>query len=908
MRFLEKVVHHAIDQFDKIGKVRFVLPGKRAETFLKKHIAKSQSKTMWAPECSGFLELASDHTGIEPADRLTLQFELYKAYTELGVNTEYHVFDQWSDLIINDFSNIDHYLLNPVEIYGDLKSIRDIEDWSLGEDELSDNQKEFVDFWGLLGKLYQRFTSNLLDQNIGYGGLIMRKWVSDIEKHWPKEQEMDICFAGFNVLTKAEMRVIQYCQKHFNTLVEWDVDQLYLKDKVHPAGHFIRQQLKPLNGDLANTPNQFANPDDHIQLSSVTNAIMSSRKIKGFVDSISPGEQVAIVLADEKLLLPVLQSLPHDIQHLNVTMGLSLRYTALYKVLVDFIGLHEEAISRKNTMGQYLIGTKKLKRWLESYQQMGLRVPETLNNEVELNMQKQAVTIDHRILTECVEGDDFADLLSESNSVVENMIQSLVALCQTTIKEKENSMLDKEVTVQTENLLSKLSVICSQYPYLTSIRLFQRIFRKNLGAEKLDFIGEPVRGIQIMGMLETRGLDFDRLLILGADENVLPVSRKPNSFFPYELKKRYGLPSDRDREAIYAYYFYRLLHYPKYADIVFGGTLDETGAKVEPSRYVRQLEYEAKSGLINRQLEWVNYTAKSNAQNTDNLTFTMSKSDIQSLIQRYANSGLSVSAINKYNNCPLDYYYRYVLGFNEIKKDEDQMGAALYGNAVHLCLELLYEPYLNKLLTVDSIKTMESKITSTLIGVLEGKEFNVAHQHGPNHVLFLAAIEMVKKVLRLDENRLKQGAEIIVLHNELKVNNTLNVQIGENNIPVLFRGTIDRVEMVNGAMQLIDYKTGSVEISKMRLSLKNIMNNDKPFQLLLYAWLISNQLTGDWGASIWSLREGKEIVFPLELTQKNLRLALDSVEDQLKEWVVNVLEVGKVMEHNSRSKFCQYCQ
>ncbi len=925
MRFLERVVDSCMGHFGDLSDVIFILPGRRTGTFLKKIIVEKNRITQWAPKVISFNELASEHTGIDIADGITLRFELYKAYTEIKKDVEdFASFDAWSSIILSDYNAIDNYLLDPKKIYEDLRNIKDIDEWSFNLDPLSDDQKKFLDFWNILGKLHDQFVKNISTQNLAYSGMLMRALAEDVNNCLPQNDKKKFCFAGFNAISDAEAKVILHCQEAHDTLIFWDVDKFYMDDKQHPAGQFVRKLIPQLgNDDPIKFPDKIAGKEKTIHLTATPNPLAQCRMIGNILSEQDEHTNTAIVLADESLLIPTLASLPLGFSKVNITMGMSFIHSPLFKVFDQLIGLHRYASKRQESHGDYSFYHKDFTQCLQDLQSISQSIFNAQGSDLIIKRIQKENKI--HITSAFLSKDEIAprmalvkQLFAPIGSDIKNLIKVFINLAKTLAYQEDVDAINKVIAVQFEKALIHLQEANNKYVYLTNISGFQSIFRQISSAEKLSFLGEPLSGIQIMGMLETRALDFDKVILLGANEGVLPGARRPNSFFPYELKKYYGIPSHKDHEAVFSYYFYRLIQHPKEVHLIFGSQRDDFGGGGEKSRFVSQLEYEHTRKRLNGKLIKNNYKTKVSGDILKNITIQNTKKTSSHILDVWQKSGLSPSAITRYINCPLDFYNRYVLGLKEENELEDEVNNAVMGTCIHNTLELLYKDQIEKKLTLEAIDEMKKLVKSTLTEQFRIADLNELIRSGQNHLIYLISEQMVNRMLATDKQRINSGDSIIIKGLEKKYTAKLSITLAGKNEDILLRGTVDRIEEVNGEIIIMDYKSGRVEQVDVSVANdKDFIKKPKSLQLTQYMWLfIKNQHNqssthaNNIRASILSLPKTSNIAVPLKYSDKEYasnKEFLDGFENTMASLLEEILDPNIKFEHNDKANYCEHC-
>ncbi|MFT4660128.1 MAG: ATP-dependent helicase/nuclease subunit B [Patiriisocius sp.] len=922
MRFLERVVDGCLSHFGDLSEVTFVLPGRRTATFLKKYILEKSPQTQWAPKIISFNEMAEEYTDLEVADSITLRFELFKAYLEVVNDTEeFALFDSWANIILSDYNAIDNYLVDSKAAYDDLRNIKDIEAWSFNLDPLSKDQLDFLEFWSDLGKLHHMFKQNVLAKKIAYPGLIMRQFSDQLETLFTSEKKMNLCFAGFNALSKAEEKIISYFQNKHNTQIYWDVDPFYGQMPDHPAGHFTRKMIAKLgNSETTELESKINNESKNIKLISVPNPLSQSRVIGNLLKERIYNDHTAIVLADESLLLPTLESLPSYIDKVNITMGMSANLSPLFKIYDSLISLHVYASKRKDRQGDHGYYHKDFLVFLQQVRSHNdalissddlFKIKKIISDQNQIHVDSSF--IQDPSLINAFKGVMF--LLEPLSNGVNQLVEILLKLTTSIFNSKNLNVINREMALQFEHMLTKFKEVNLAYGFLTNLSNFHAVFRQISSSEKLSFLGEPLGGIQIMGMLETRAIDFDRVIILGANEGILPSGRKPNSFFPHELKKFYGLPNHNDHESVYAYYFYRLIQHPKEVSIVHGLERDDFGGGGEKSRFISQLQYEKTRGRLKCSLNTENYSANISKSQENHLGIKKTEEIVSHLLNLMSKSGLSPSALEKYLSCPLDYYYRYVLDLREENEMEDEINNAVMGTCIHDALEDLYKPLIGQWLDEEKIKNLKTQSSSILNAQFAKANLTDAIKSGPNHLIYLISEKMIKRVLDFDLKRLQDGHKIKILSLEQEYKAPFTIERNEEKTTIILRGKADRVEVLDDNIHIIDYKSGNVKSGDVQITNEDsLISKTKTLQLAQYMWLFKKcnpEIDKNIISSIISLPKNAEMLLSLNYKSAGNdeeQAIMDLFEMQVKKVVSEILDISVDFEHHEKAIYCGFCE
>lgn len=863
--FLKLVAEYIFERYkDNVEKLCIVLPNKRGALFLKNHLAQSFGKTIWLPTIISAEELITELSELKTLEEIDLICHLYESYkTCYGANAEtFDSFAKWGQLILQDFNEIDRYLADSEQLYENLKDIKVIENWSLGEEKLSEYQTNYLQFMNSLGAIYKHFSSFLVSNKWAYQGLAYKYAVLNQDKNTYLRQFDKLLFCGFNALNAAELKIFHKLFEQKKADLLWDTDVYYLHNQNQEAGLFMRNNFNLFKErEPLFIQDNFKSKKD-IQIISVPKQIGQAQVVKQtlqkLIDQQIPLDSVAVVLANEKLLWPVLQQLPASVQHVNITMEYPLRYTSTYgfiELLLQIqINFEKQKKAHKTIYHNDLVGL--LRQPLFQYYIHAKGVP--------LNIPTVITQIATRNLS-FISQKNLQQLLNEHYAVIQNLFQparSVAALCEliqelltTCIAYFSNQQGNNQNNLELEYLqiilknFNRLSDILGRYPHFNDIQSFKQLYTQVVGNSSAPFIGEPLRGLQIMGVLETRTLDFDHLILVNVNEGVLPSGKTINSFIPNDLKRAFGLPLYLEKDAIYAYHFYRLLQRATDITITYDSETDTFG-KGEKSRFVTQLQLEMQH--YNPEIT-ISESVASYSDFPEELSNTLiihkNKEVLRSILDKATKNdlygGLSPSGLISYKECPLKFYFRYGVRLKETKEVEESAEANTFGSILHLSLEKLYQDFTGKIISAEALKE-KLKIADAAVNESFVSFFDNNEPVGKS-ILQQEVIKVYVK--KLVSNDIK-FVEALSVQNHLLSLNSLEKEFcaplelyldGEKTV-IFIKGKIDRVDNYSGMVRVIDYKSSVKDTDKFVFDgfekLFNDTNYNKQFQLMLYAWLL----------------------------------------------------------------------
>lgn len=890
--FLEIVADRVLALQEKYERCAVVFPNQRPAVFLRKHIAKRIQQPIFLPDVLTLEELLNDVAGLIKQDFITQLFQLYDAHISVAENDQVDTFDEylgWGRTFIADCNDIDNAMANPATFFNHLYEDKRVRNWTPGEDN-TPLQRSYLQFWKEAEQLYHAFTARLQEIGGGYVGFNYRKAVAALEAG--KQLDYDyVIFAGFNALNTAEERAIDLITTAGRGEVMWDMDSYYAsaESEVYKAGNYYRKykdrwprypdELNANMGYQETSIKVIESPNNTAQCD-IAYRILQEKLSQGEIENPS---EVAIILCDENLLEPMLLRLPEQIAGYNVTMGKSLNTFGLYHLFDKLMNVFLE----KNEEG-YL--TEVLLN-LAATPEMAV-----LDDQGSYNvLQKEIITNNiyrlGRSFTDTAKVSDiWKRIFSTAVKPVDVIKLSRHIIDRLRAKAEENSDRKmKEVLFEFRNLFIQLENSISDYPAVVDLRSLKKLYKVAAMQIKLPFEGEPISGVQIMGLLESRLLDFDHVILLSANEGVLPESKHSNSSIPYIFRKYYKMPVYHERDAIFAYSFYRLLHHVSQMDIIYNGATASIGSN-EKSRYVQQLEAEYAQRCpydINIYQQTYGYILGK----VDEVDYRINKSQdvIDAMLHYFRNRYLSATSIELLIRSPLDFYFRYVLGYRKPRELETDFEANTFGTVVHETLNALYDKYVGVKLTEEILDEMAAKVNEEITTQIQRVFKNGETRYGYNHLLVEAAQVMIKEVIKLDKQRVK-AHDIVLIENEMKVTSTFNYPYKDELIPIKVKGSIDRVQTCDGVVEIIDYKTGKIDALKgNNVKEAGEKHTQKLIQQLLTYVYMFQQSTKEYG-----LDEIRPAILGLRSWQEGLSFIDDPSyrvsQDAMDNYIHNVIE------------------
>ena len=863
--FIEKVVTDLLAQKLDFFNTTLVLPGKRPMLFFRQEFQK-QAHTILLPKMISVEDFMAEISGLEIISGINLWFKAYQSYKKVVAKPDtFEEFIKWGPTILKDFDDIDASLVNPTKILDYLVSIERIEKW--GKDEIFVNKNEVMQkhllFWQIVTKFYFQLRSDLEAEKIGYSGLAFRLAADKVDEII-ESQDHQFVFAGFNALTEAEQKILFSFEKNNIAQIYWDADQYYLDNPNQEAGAFMRRYQNKVNS-WKWTFDEFNQPKN-INVTGVAKQVGQAKYIADIIAQMDEDEikKTALILADEAILPAILNSLPDNISYLNISMGIPLKSVPLAQFFksVFELQMNREKLGKGKTF--YFKNVLQIleNRTLSKFSTDSSREIASIirtNNRI-FNAEKTLQ--DH--LTDNV----FAPLFFVPPTLTEFVYQLKVWVENLMQHELINNGSDHQHLLLKEYLFFFKKVFIQLHENLTQVtdvkdyRTLYLLYNKIVQSESIAFIGEPLKGLQLMGLLETRLINFDNIIMTSVNDEILPLGRQNNTFIPYDIRKEMGLNTFTENDSIYAYHFYRLIQRAKNVHLVYNTEADGMGSG-EKSRFIAQIKFESKHNIQET------FAAPSfKTQPLKDIVIEKTPQTMSKLIA-WAEYGISPSSLSTYLRDPLDFYEQRVFGIEEVEEAEEMVSAKTLGNIVHGTLEELYQPYLNKVLIEQDFDAIR-KIKNDVLQKYFKAEYKDGHtDQGPNYLVYKIAERIVNGVLEKDKIT-ASTTEFIILQLESKHEVPFLLSNGKE---VKLRGIIDRIDQVDGQIRIIDYKTGFTKDIKIDSEKVNVVFEDsdkaKELQLSFYAHLF-------YGNPANRNREIELCIYPIKFPKKELfKLKLD---------------------------------
>ncbi|MCC8132764.1 MAG: PD-(D/E)XK nuclease family protein [Tannerellaceae bacterium] len=867
--FLYQVASVFYRQYDAhISRLAFVFPNKRAGLFFKKYLSEIADKPIFSPTILTITDLFIKLSGKQPADRIHMLFTLYKLYVEKSRSLEtFDEFLYWGEMLLNDFDDVDKYLVDAGMMFTNVTDFREIDTdysflnpkqmaairtfWSsFNPGNPTSMQESFLAAWEILFELYRDFKDSLQKQGIGYEGMIYREVVENFSSGELIPLPYDkVVFVGLNALSPAEESLLTLFQAKGIGDFYWD----YISDKVcdedNKASLFVEKNLKQFPSQLGWLGEEPV--ETQVDVIGIPSGIGQAKQLYALLEDLC-GEhgiaeetaiRTAIVLPDETLLIPVLNAIPEPIRKINVTMGYPLAGTPVAS-LMEYILILQKNIRYMDRQPmfhyrdvlpilnhRYILAAQpeivtRLIKYITDYNKIYIS-----SKELEKN------TLLRTIFTPVSDAMNFSEYLLR----VLQELNHYFAVSEEEIDDEENSHwsmsdLEQEFIFHYFATVNRMREVMKDGGIEMQFEIYFRLLKRITDTIKIPFEGEPLGGLQVMGVLETRALDFDRLIILSMNEGKFPSRNVQNSFIPYNLRRGFGLPTSEHQDAIWAYHFYRLIHRSSRVSLLYDTR--NTGLNTgEKSRYIHQLHYHYQLPLINKLVVYNVSSSKTSAICIHKTPEIMERMQIFLKGQPRA---ISASAINTYLDCPLKFYFSVIENVQEEEQVTETIESSVFGSILHKVMEELYEPLRGKIVTADLLVAIgkDTHALTTAISRAFAEVFfktNVIRPlTGQNYLIG----EMIRKYVEKTIERDRKLTPFRYLESERRIIDSFILSDGRE---IQLKGFIDRIDEVDGIIRIIDYKSGTGNtVFNSIASLFDMKEKERckaVMQVFMYAWM-----------------------------------------------------------------------
>jgi len=950
--FIHQLAKFIDANYENYSQLTVVLPSQRAQKYLQQALFQIHNKPVFSPNFLTIDNFVKQLVDVQSVDSVDLLFRFYKIFQQLGHQEDFETFLNWAPMLIADCNEIDRYMVDSNQLFRNLRDVKEIENWSFGEGrELSENQRQFLDFWENLKDYYTEINTSLDKEGLAYSGAIFRKAVEllfvNIDLKFPNQK---FIFAGFNALSEAEIQLISGLVKMGRAEILGEADLFYLNNLNHEAGAFIRStklripELKLITTDILSNDSKDIRIIECAQAGSmlkVTQDILAKYNENDLSDTL-------LLLADESLIVPAIKHLPKSVGAANITLGLPLKLTALrswlelvFEFQNNFSYFKTDALYHKTILSFFR--HPFVARFME-------------DTDLALVVEEERKIIRFNKIFTTFDKIQFSDRVQTCLNLVfqpwkgdfKNAIVKILELNQLVFDQ-----LDAQVDLIERSALfhfhasikSLQAVFDTSYVPEMNLKSFEKFFNMRWMRETVAYYGNPIEGLQVMGLLETRMLEFKNLIVVGLNEGVMPPRNNINSLIPFDIRRFFGLPLPSEKDALFAHHFYRLITYAEKVDILYATNQGDDMSAAEASRYIQQIELELVEQ--NKNIRFTKSSFNLPIHSSIEALRFHNNDDVRSRLLDYFQHGLSPSSVNKFIACPLDFYFRYVLQYADDEDVDESVEAREFGNVVHAVLEKLYTPFVGETRAITE---------SDILQMLKIYEFEVEQKfkdvfasdldlfdRGAMYFSILAAKKQVQRFLRSELKLIMENPNelLFIVALESKLSHTVSFEYAGEQRVLKFSGVIDRIDRFGSSLRIIDYKTGACEAKdvtikrKLLQSIDGIINADDSMsldfnddldgfgakhvlQLLFYVMLYhanTDQFPDEVG--IISLRNVSQGLQNLNMSAPEkgkvpeVEIFMDKklaefTELYFKNMAMHILETD-YFEHNPKAKYCLAC-
>lgn len=874
MKFTDKIAKYIQDNQLDYNNLTIILPSERAKKYVASSIFELHKKPVLAPTMITMDAWIRSHTKKAVIDKTRLLIKLFEIQSESATSNEDKSFDEfleWGPILLSDFDELDRYLVDANDVFKDLHNIKELEYWKIDSEEdfvVSDARKRFLEFWERLPDYYQKLNEKIDKEGNVYMGLAYRYLAENIGVLFEENKQAHFIFAGFNALSHAETSIMRQLHKMGRGHVLIDADKFYLKTG-HEAGEFIQKQIKSLDvKELPFIDNNLLEKERKIEVVECAQLTGQIKVAATRLMEMSEHEinQTLLLLADESLIGPLLRNIPKNVGRTNITLGMPMKGTAV-KNWVDILFSIQESHQRFSTSSIYHNDLKRLLNHPFFIANATTEEKNAIQQLEEIIIKRNWIFISSKSIQLGQRLQAIVDLINTDwKKDWKIAMQSIRALNRVLYADfTSENQFERALIHSFDSALIDFHNIVNEGLPMMSLRSFKMLFTQHWSNKGIAYHGNPIEGLQVMGLLETRLLDFKNIICLGMNEGVMPPTNPIQSMFPMDLRRYAGLPLPRDKQGLFAHHFYRLIHNCENMLVTYSGTKESIGSN-EKSRYLLQIEKElVRESNTSWEFKYYNVPME-NSVHVD-LRSIKKNDEILARMDSLFTRSTSISTLNKYHACSLDFYYRYVLEFGEEDIVEEELESSTFGTIVHTTLEDLYiqhakydkqgniNPEGGKPLRVSDIEEMLLRFNEILTNYFI-KHFNGdanAFMYGKNYLSYTMAKKMVRDFL-FQEKKLVAQSTVIIHSLEKSIKLPFEVNVNGEKKTFTLNGMIDRVDEVDGKIRLIDYKTGGCTDDDVRLKriikkdekltdfhqMKRNMNVKYLMQLLMYCYLYYN--------------------------------------------------------------------
>lgn len=946
-KFVDQIASYIQAQEIPLSNWTIVLPSERAKQYLQKALFELYGKPILAPKMVTiyrWIQEITPETILDKARLLLQLFEIHKQHAKSTQDFSFDEFMKWGTILLSDFDEMDRYLITSEQLFRNLRDIKEIENWSFGNEQLTDIQKRFLEFWERLPGYYKDFNALMEQNKTIYMGKAYRKVAQNLDLVFKTKPETHFLFAGFNALSPSETSIFTQLHRMGRGHILINADTYYLDDKNHEAGTFMRN-LKANLGvkEMSFVGSSLGRDSKKIEIISCAQATGQAKVVGSILELLSSDQlqETLVLLADESLIVPLLQNIPAHVGRANITLGLPLKNSSL-RTWVELVFKIQEGIEKYGRTTAYhkdlihcwghpfiiaILNDQEIGE-VHHREKMMRKYNTVFQNPSKIEVPSLLYQIIQVLYTPWQSDWTVAvDCIRKMNKLIYKHLEKKNEFEKALLEGFDHAIIDFQNCVE------------EGIPAM-SLRTFKTLFQQQWMSASMAYYGNPIEGLQIMGLLETRLLDFKTIIVLGMNEGKMPPTNPIQTMIPMDLRRFFGLPTPREKQGLFAHHFYRLLHACEHMYITYT-TSSESINSNEPSRYLMQLELELARGNPAIELIKKYYTIDSEEVNSK-ITHIEKTPEVIARLDELFENGTSASAIKTFIACPLDFYYKYVLKFGEEKKIEEEVESNTFGTFIHEVLEDLYRPFSRRekngelksiqppALQPEDIDKM-LKNCELLLRKKFSEHFNndpEAFEKGKNFLSFSMAHELTKRFLKFEKKQLLThvNSPFFIEALEEEFVEIIEVEVAGKIRKIKLKGFADRIDSLNGKIRIVDYKTGNVKSEDVgknpsKKDLENIDPTDATllveyclkskhfFQLLVYNFLYFKKYNViPESSAIISFVKLNESPFTIRLGNYEMQTAIQLFPEVLRLLLDEIYDADVPFTHTSDFfNYCDYC-
>lgn len=946
-KFVDQIASYIQAQEIPLSNWTIVLPSERAKQYLQKALFELYGKPILAPKMVTiyrWIQEITPETILDKARLLLQLFEIHKQHAKSTQDFSFDEFMKWGTILLSDFDEMDRYLITSEQLFRNLRDIKEIENWSFGNEQLTDIQKRFLEFWERLPGYYKDFNALMEQNKTIYMGKAYRKVAQNLDLVFKAKPETHFLFAGFNALSPSETSIFTQLHKMGRGHILINADTYYFDDKNHEAGTFMRN-LKANLGvkEMSFVGSSLGTDSKKIEIISCAQATGQAKVVGSILESLSSDQlqETLVLLADESLIVPLLQNIPAHVGRANITLGLPLKNSSL-RTWVELVFKIQEGIEKYGRTTAYhkdlmhcwghpfiiaILNDQEIGE-VHHREKMMRKYNTVFQNPSKIEVPSLLYQIIQVLYTPWQSDWTVAvDCIRKMNKLIYKHLEKKNEFEKALLEGFDHAIIDFQNCVE------------EGIPAM-SLRTFKTLFQQQWMSASMAYYGNPIEGLQIMGLLETRLLDFKTIIVLGMNEGKMPPTNPIQTMIPMDLRRFFGLPTPREKQGLFAHHFYRLLHACEHMYITYT-TSSESINSNEPSRYLMQLELELARSNPAIELIKKYYTIDSEEVNSK-ITHIEKTPEVITRLDELFENGTSASAIKTFIACPLDFYYKYVLKFGEEKKIEEEVESNTFGTFIHEVLEDLYRPFSRRekngelksiqppALQPEDIDKM-LKNCELLLRKKFSEHFNndpEAFEKGKNFLSFSMAHELTKRFLKFEKKKLLThvNSPFFIEALEEEFVEIIEVEVAGKIRKIKLKGFADRIDSLNGKIRIVDYKTGNVKSEDVgknpsKKDLENVDPTDATllveyclkskhfFQLLVYNFLYFKKYNViPESSAIISFVKLNESPFTIRLGNYEMQTAIQLFPEVLRLLLDEIYDADVPFTHTSDFfNYCDYC-